>query len=200
MSENLLIIFAKYPELGKVKSRLAHDIGDEKALDIYKELLRITESETRKLTNCDVVIYWADKKCFNHWKSEKKQIQNGSNLGERMKNAFVDSFNTGYKKVIIIGTDLPNISSKIINEGFNSLDTNSVVFGPASDGGYYLLGMNKMIGEIFVNKPWSQSNLLKLSTIELDELNVKYTLLEELNDIDTLKDLQNSSIGGLLDL
>ena len=106
-----------------------------------------------------------------------------------MKNAFIDGFADGYEKIVLIGSDLPEISKEIILEGFNKLEQNELVFGPADDGGYYLIGLSKMNAAPFENKPWSQPNLLETTIEELSSSNLKFSLLENLNDIDTFEDL-----------
>jgi rSAM/selenodomain-associated transferase 1 len=120
-------------------------------------------------------------------------VQNGIDLGERMLNAFKEGFDAGYKKIVLIGSDLPDIDAKHIIKGLDALESNEVVFGPAEDGGYYLIGLQKLIPEIFLNKPWSQPHLLKNTLQELQQLNVSVATLDTLNDIDTYEDLISSN-------
>ena len=188
MRKKLLIIFVKNIKLGKVKTRLAKSIGNEAAFEVYKELVNITENETNNLT-IDKRIYFSDAVVENKWQNDFKTIQYGIDLGKRMQNAFVDGFNLGYEDIILIGSDLPDISNVIIESGFKALQKSEVVFGPAEDGGYYLIGMNKLHSFIFEDKPWSQSHLLDVSLNELNKNNVGFSLLEILNDIDTYEDL-----------
>ena len=188
MRKKLLIIFVKNIKLGKVKTRLAKTIGDESAFEVYKELVNITENETNNLT-IDKRIYFSDAVVETKWQNDFKTIQYGIDLGERMQNAFADGFNLGYEDIILIGSDLPDISNVIIESGFKALEKIEVVFGPAEDGGYYLIGMNKLHSFIFEDKPWSQPHLLDVSLNELNKNNVGFSLLEILNDIDTYEDL-----------
>jgi len=188
MKKKLLIIFVKNIKLGKVKTRLAKTIGSEAAFEVYKELVNITENATNNL-KIDKRIYFSDSVVDTKWQNDFKTIQYGIDLGERMKNAFTDGFNLGYEDIILIGSDLPDISNAIIESGFKALKINEVVFGPAEDGGYYLIGMNKLHSFIFEDKPWSQSHLLDVSLNELNKNNVGFSLLEILNDIDTYEDL-----------
>lgn len=189
--KNLLIVFVKNLVQGKVKTRLAKTIGNQAALDIYKELISITESETEKL-DLTRHIYYSQEIEDSLWKNDLKFLQNGEDLGEKMQNAFQNGFDQGYENIIIIGSDLPNITREIIETGFEKLTDNSLVFGPADDGGYYLLGMSQMTHSVFENKPWSQSTLLKLTLQELNGQERSYSLLETLNDIDTYEDLIHS--------
>ena len=120
-----------------------------------------------------------------------EKISPGSDLGERMSNAFKKGFDEGYSQIILIGSDLPDISKNVIKKGFDALIDNTVVFGPAKDGGYYLVGMNKFQTCIFESKPWSTSKLLEVTLNELQENHIKTALIDVLNDIDTFEDLKN---------
>lgn len=188
MTKDLVIVFVKNTTLGSVKTRLAKTIGDFGALEVYKELLKITKNTVAKL-NSDVRIYFSNHIDTDAWKNYPKNIQQGADLGERMYNAFKDGFEDGYKQIVLIGSDLPDISTSHIENGLKALEKDEVVFGPAEDGGYYLIGLKCLIPEIFKNKPWSQSHLLKKTLQELHYLNVSVSTLETLNDIDTYEDL-----------
>jgi len=187
-SKNLLIVFVKNSILGKVKTRLAKTIGDMGAFEVYKELVAITEKETQGIS-VDRHVYFSDVIIPSKWDKDAKFVQEGEDLGEKMKNAFQHGFNQGYENIVLIGSDLPNISKEIIESGFESLKNNDVVFGPAEDGGYYLIGLSKMNTSIFDNKPWSQSTLLDVTLQQLSEQNSSVDLLVALNDIDTFEDL-----------
>lgn len=191
MNKELIIVFVKNIKLGKVKTRLAKTIGTQGAFEVYKELVNITELATEKMVT-DKRIYFSDIVIDSKWKNDYKAVQKGENLGERMKNAFIKGFEDGYERIVLIGSDLPDIDSKHIENGLKGLKNNDVVFGPAIDGGYYLVGMTKMHPSIFDNKPWSESHLLDLTLKELKQENTSYTLLEALNDIDTFEDLEAS--------
>ncbi len=188
MNKNLLIVFVKNIILGKVKTRLAKTIGDVGAFQIYQELVAITERESKNVT-ADKHIYFSDVIIPSKWEGNEKFVQEGKDLGERMKNAFIEGFEKGYKNIIVIGSDLPNISKEVIERGFEELDSNDLVFGPADDGGYYLLGMSQLNTSVFDDKPWSQSALLDVTLQELSEQQKSVSLLETLNDIDTFEDL-----------
>ena len=188
MRKKLLIVFVKNIKLGKVKTRLAKTIGNEAALEVYKELVTITEKVTSNLA-FDKVIYFSDEVIASKWKNSEKKLQFGLDLGERMKNAFADGFHLEYDSIVLIGSDLPEISATIISNGFAKLKKNDVVFGPAQDGGYYLIGMNKLYPCVFEDKPWSRPNLLEVTTSELKQKNTSFLFLETLNDIDTYDDL-----------
>lgn len=189
--KNLLIIFVKNLIHGKVKTRLAKTIGHEAALNIYKQLITLTQKETQNLS-ATRHIYYSQEIENSLWVNDEKFIQQGNDLGEKMQNAFQNGFNQGYENIIIIGSDLPNITRDIINSGFDKLNNKDLVFGPADDGGYYLLGMSKMTNSVFEDKPWSQGSLLKVTLNELDQQESSFSLLNTLNDIDTYEDLITS--------
>ena len=193
MKTDALIIFVRNPELGKVKTRLAKTIGKENALSIYNQLLLHTMNTTETL-ECDLFVFYDT--IINDddiWKDTiyNKKTQFGNNLGERMKNAFQELFNLGYKNCIIVGSDLFDLQAKHIKEAFDKLEKNDVVIGPAEDGGYYLLGLKKMVPALFSNKNWGTQTVLKDTLNDLVKFSVD--LLETLNDIDTFEDLEKSN-------
>jgi rSAM/selenodomain-associated transferase 1 len=191
MTEALVIVFVKNIKLGSVKTRLAKTIGDYGAMEVYSELVKITEQATQNV-DIDTHIYFSNAVIDTQWKNNFKTIQLGIDLGERMHNAFLDGFKAGYKKIVLIGSDLPNISSEHILKGLEVLNENDIVFGPAEDGGYYLIGLKKDCPELFINKPWSQPQLLENTLEELKSLDLKVGTLETSNDIDTYDDLIRS--------
>ena len=191
MTKNLLLIFTRNPELGKAKTRLAKTVGDETALEIYKFLLDKTKEVTSNLS-CDKAVYYSVKVRENDiWNSDvfQKHQQEGEDLGIRMLNAFKDGFERGYEKVMIIGSDLYDLTPNHINDAFSKLDTNDVVIGPAEDGGYYLLGMKTLQPAIFKNKKWGTATVRKDTLNDLHKVSVH--LLEELNDVDVFDDIKN---------
>ena len=193
MKENLLIIFTRNPEKGKVKTRLARAIGEEGALEIYKFLLKHISAVTRNL-KIDKCIYYSEEIHQNDiWDSAayNKLLQKGNDLGERMENAFRESFDKGYKHVAIIGSDLYDLKEKDLEEAFLQLKKNEFVLGPAQDGGYYLIGMNSLTSEVFRNKSWGTSSVLKDTLKDLASKKVK--LLEVRNDIDVYDDIKDKA-------
>jgi rSAM/selenodomain-associated transferase 1 len=191
MSRELLIVFVKNIKLGKVKTRLAKTMGDDAAFEVYKKLVSITEKATEDIT-VDKRIYFSDVIIETKWEGAPKYVQSGTDLGERMQSAFNAAFADGYSKVILIGSDLPDMKEEILEEAFSNLENSEVVFGPAEDGGYYLIGMKKDQNFIFEAMPWSKSNLLEITKAKLDKHQVGYSLLGTLNDIDNENDLKAS--------
>jgi rSAM/selenodomain-associated transferase 1 len=191
MSENLLLVFTRNPALGKVKTRLAKTVGDKKALKIYTFLLERTRDIAAKVA-ADKAVYYSVKIRENDiWDATifQKHQQVGEDLGVRMLHAFKNGFETGYKKVLIIGSDLYDLTAEIIANAFLALDKNDFVIGPAEDGGYYLLGMNSLEKKIFKNKNWGTATVRK-NTLE-DLMDKKVFLLAPLNDVDVFEDIEH---------
>ena len=190
-NKNLLLIFVRNPEYGKVKNRLAADVGAQTALDIYKFLLQHTAAITRDL-DMDKEVHYSEKIDVNDFWDDavyRKKLQKGEDLGERMQNAFQEGFAAGYSNIIIIGSDLYDLNTKDLERAFVVLETSEYVIGPAEDGGYYLLGMKSVNYAIFRNKRWSTETVFQ-DTIK-DMNTKKITILDRRNDIDLAEDLQD---------
>jgi len=188
-----LIIFTRNPELGKVKTRLAKKIGDLAALKVYLKLQEHTLHITRPLKVDKFVFYSEQIQENDHWDAVTyfKELQNGVDLGERMNHAFELLFSRGYRQIVIVGSDIFELTTNDIQEAFSHLDTTNFVVGPALDGGYYLLGMNALIKKLFKNKKWGTKTVLKDTLKNLEQEQV--VLLATKNDIDTYDDLKKSS-------
>lgn len=192
--DRLLLIFTRNPKLGKCKTRLAATIGDQGALDIYMILLRHTAKITKGL-NCSKEVYYSEEVSENDlWDKGNytKQLQEGNDLGERMYNAFKYGFKKGYKKIIIIGSDIYDLNSETIDEAFAEMENADFVIGPAADGGYYLMGMKALNNDIFLNKNWGTETVLEDTLNNLNHKKVK--LLQIKNDIDVYEDLKEFDI------
>ena len=191
MPKNLLLVFTRNPELGKVKTRLAKTVGDKTALEIYTFLLERTRDIAAKVT-ADKAVYYSVKIRENDiWDATifQKHLQVGEDLGIRMLHAFKNGFETGYEKGLIIGSDLYDLTAETIENAFIALENNEVVIGPAEDGGYYLLGMNSLEEKVFKNKDWGTETVRK-DTLE-DLKDKKVFLLGELNDVDVFEDIEH---------
>ncbi len=187
-----LIVFVKNPQLGKVKTRLAKDIGDEKALEVYLQLLQHTLDATLPLPVDKLLYYSSFVDEADMWPatSYQKYVQYPSaDLGERMHLAFEQAFAVGYQQVAIIGSDCPGLTTDLLNRAFEQLDDHDFVIGPANDGGYYLLGMKKLQKRLFEHKEWSTSNVMDNTLWDIKALQMTYSMLPMLNDIDNKEDL-----------
>jgi hypothetical protein len=184
-----LLIFIKNAELGKVKTRLAATLGDVKALDIYKQLLSLTQKNTL-LVDCQRIVFYSDfieQQDIWNSKDYSKAVQSGDDLGERMKNAFANAFEN-HQKVLIIGSDCAELTPDILNDAFAKLATHDFVIGPAFDGGYYLLGMNTFQPSVFDNIEWSTDEVLSKTIQNIAALQKNYALLPTLSDLDNEND------------
>lgn len=191
--KNALLIFTRNPELGNCKTRLAATIGDQAALDIYTLLLQHTVSITQNLNVTKEVHYSVKVRENDLWDDSvyNKKQQMGYDLGIRMEHAFAESFAEGYERIIIIGSDMYDLSQKDLELAFHELETHDYVLGPAEDGGYYLFGMKSLNSQVFKNKTWGTETVLKDTLEDIKENNIK--LLELRNDIDYYDDIKDIS-------
>ncbi len=191
-----LIIFVKNPIEGKVKTRIAKTVGHSKAVEIYRELLEYTRKTAEALPAESYVktVYYGDYINYDDlWNGWQKAIQpQDGDLGDRMKQAFREQFARGASHVVIIGSDCLDLKSQHLQAAFQRLHQHEVVLGPSTDGGYYLLGMNRLYEVVFDNMPWSQPDLMEKTEAVLAQNNISYDLLEALTDIDEWEDYLNA--------
>jgi rSAM/selenodomain-associated transferase 1 len=119
--------------------------------------------------------------------------QRGENLGERMKNSFTEAFTMNFKRVVLIGSDIPDLPLEFIEEAFHSLQEKDVVIGPSLDGGYYLIGFKDKTfsSQVFKGIPWSTERVFEQTTKILEREGLTVHFLKPLRDIDTIEDLRN---------
>ena len=201
-----LAIFCKTPEKGFVKTRLAASVGDQKALEVYLNLLNITDEETRPFSSSLYLFVTSSiedsvekmqsilqqQDLFTDPKT-KFVIQQGEDLGQKMSAAFKKLFKN-HQSVVLIGCDLPDLTSALISKAFDALQSNDVVIGPSCDGGYYLIGLNKETPDLFKEISWSTEKVLNQTLEKAERLSIKVQLLDQLRDIDTLEDLHFSKL------
>lgn len=188
-AKNALIIFIKNPELGKVKTRLAKTVGDEKALAIYMALMEHTRKIAEALPVERHLFYSQEINERDDWRVDKfqKALQIEADLGAKMATAFHTVFKTN-EKVVIIGSDCASLTPEIVQTAFSKLEDYPFVIGPAMDGGYYLLGMNQFTPTVFHDIAWSTEIVLSTTIDRIEKLNKSYYLLPELSDIDYEED------------
>jgi len=195
--KNILIIFLKYPEAGKVKTRLAKDVGDDEAARIYSHMaLNIIEGAIDPQSYNTIIFYDPPEKEkeIKNWIG-KKEVQYlpqiGNTLGDRISNAFKEVYSNGADKTVIIGTDCLEVTSEIINKAISLLGETQVVLGPAEDGGYYLLALNQDRPQIFQDINWSTEHVLNQTVSKIVENKLNYQKLKTLKDIDTVDDIND---------
>jgi len=189
MKDNALIVFVKNPEPGKVKTRIAKTVGNDKAISIYNELLHFT-AKIAKGVDCERYVFYFplvleddmfDSAYFH------KDLQIKGDLGQKMQAAF-SKILSKHKHAVIIGSDCAELTSADIQRSFDELEENDVAIGPAKDGGYYLLGMNDLQLFLFRDMPWSEDSLLDESIIRIQDRGLNYSLLNIKSDIDYIED------------
>lgn len=191
-----IILFVKYPEKGKVKTRLSAVLGDETARNLYKcfvsDLIGTLE---KKRYTFKIAFYppGSDEKIISWLGPEHSYItQIGKNLGERMKNAFKETFFKGFNEVLIVGTDIPALTPSLIEKAFKALNNSDAVIGPCYDGGYYLIGFRKemFLSDIFKGIQWSTERVFKDTMGVFTKKAYKVYVLPKLRDIDRIEDLR----------
>ena len=197
MTDTLIIQFAKWPQLGKVKTRLAKKIGDKAAYDTHIELVQTVLDNLTRSSLGDVEL-WFDqlssetpeshpitKLCSE--RSVSIAYQHGEDLGERMHHGLALGLKA-YKKVIIVGSDCPTVDKPYLAKAINELDRNDLVFGPAEDGGYVLIGA-RIIKPTFLDEiKWGESTVLQATVKCADKLGLTYELLDTTWDVDEYED------------
>jgi rSAM/selenodomain-associated transferase 1 len=197
MSDAALVIMARYPELGKVKTRLAQSLGDDATLRIYQACLR---DLAERFAGWQYTLHWAytpgdcDFSAFARTLVPEREVsmrafpQQGPDLGSRLYRAFQVTASQHFARTILIGSDSPQISRDIILQADQALASADVVLGPAEDGGYYLIAMREP-HEVFQDIPMSTERVLAMTIEKAQRQGLQVALLETLFDIDTQPDL-----------
>lgn len=190
-TDEALIIFYRNPVPGKVKTRLAADVGDVRALEIYLQLARHTQAVTEALPFDKIVFYSEAIGHHDFWNDMnfRKQVQIPGDLGVKMNHAFLHCFREGYKSVCIIGTDCYELTASLLAQAFEKLSASDTVIGPARDGGYYLLGLKKPYPDLFLNKQWSHRLVFEQACSVIRNGKLSLAELPLLRDVDTIDDL-----------
>lgn len=192
---NGLIVFAREPLPGRVKTRLAADIGDTSAADVYSWMLGNVLDNCRKLVGIETIVYWAcDSGAVQSLAGRYDCVstsQVNADLGQRMQVAFSEMFTAGFETCCIIGSDAPDLPVSYILEAFDLLIDRKadVVFGPSHDGGYYLLGLSRPCPSLFIDIEWSTPQVLQQSLAAAERAGLKAIQLPGWYDIDTHDDL-----------
>lgn len=198
---NHLIVFTRYPQPGKAKTRLIPTLGANGAAALQRQMTEHTLAHIKRLLttyNCSVEIWFAgtddietDRQRMQDWLGAEwcYSSQPPGDLGKRMAYAFQSAFTAGAERVITIGTDCPGLDSVRMQEAFQALQTHDVVLGPATDGGYYLIGLRRFIPELFVGISWSTDTVLSETVAIANQLGLTVAYLDALTDVDRPDDL-----------
>jgi rSAM/selenodomain-associated transferase 1 len=195
-----LLVFARLPELGKVKTRLAAEVGAERALEVYESMLReLIAAIGTSTPDREIEVMWpptpnatgeALRRAFG---SHSLAIQTGADLGDRLSMALSERFFFHRtEKIVVIGVDDPSLTHALIDRAFALLESCEYVLGPATDGGYYLIGCRALAYDpsVFQGIEWSTPTVLSATLARIAELGRTVALLPEHYDIDTGADLE----------
>ena len=196
MVTSTLIVFTRYPIPGQVKTRLIPVLGSQGATDLHRRLTAHTLEQARqlrRLQNCDLEVHIAggDHREVRDWLGDDLLFfeQTGNDLGARMANAFAAAAGWGAQRMILVGTDIPDLSTTILAQAFAALEKYDVVLGPATDGGYYLVGLKQPTPALFADIYWGGQRVLEDTLVIADRLHQTTFLLEPLCDVDVPDDL-----------
>ena len=193
--KNGVLVFIKSPETGKVKSRLSKSIDDETVVKIYKLFVQDILHKLEKNPDEKIICYYPKNAIddIKNWLgSDYLYIpQDGNNLGERLKNGFIQGFQNGFSKLIAIGSDSPDLKLEFFLDTFKNLEYYDTVIGPCIDGGYYLIGFsnNSFYPKVFENIPWSTEKVYEKSIDSLNKADLKIYNLPVWQDVDTIENL-----------
>lgn len=190
-----LIIFTRYPEPGKTKTRLIPALGAEQAALLQRQMTEHTLTQVRKLHSVrpiavEVRFAGGDLNLITQWLgSGDYKPQGEGGLGTRMARSLCLAFEDNVTSAVIIGTDCPGLNANLLHEAFELLHLYDLVLGPALDGGYYLLGLRSFIPELFVGINWSTAEVLQQTVAIAQQLSLSVNYLPALADVDRPADL-----------
>lgn len=197
MTIDRLIIFTRYPESGKAKTRLIPALGAEGAAALHcrmadHTLLQVQALQLQHPLCVEVRFAGGNRDLMRRWLGNDLMytVQGEGDLGDRMGRSLQSAFNSGVNRTLIIGTDCPDLNASLLEQAFCELQQHDLVLGPASDGGYYLIGLRSWIPQLFVNIEWSTASVLERSLAIAEELNLSVALLPVLSDVDYPADLE----------
>jgi rSAM/selenodomain-associated transferase 1 len=197
LDDRCLLFFIKNPGRGEVKKRLASAIGDKMAVKLYRRFLLEMLSTLNRGTFLFYLCFHPENSLndLKDWLGDHYLYtpQMGENLGQRMKNGFVEAFSMNFKRVVLIGSDIPDLPLEFIEEAFNSLGEKDAVIGPSFDGGYYLIGFRDKTfsPQVFEGIPWSTERVFEDTMKILKQEGLLVHTLPRWRDIDTIEDLKN---------
>ncbi len=197
MKSRALILFAKLPRPGNVKTRLGADLGMDKAAEVYRILAEhaFTLADTAMSNGVKVYLFFvpdASESEMRNWVGRDFVYcpQQGVTLGDRMKHAFSRTFDDGSNTTAILGTDVPDLTTDVLFSSYELLSKVDIVLGPSTDGGYYLLGMNRPVKSVFDGIEWSTDRVFLQTLQLLKQQRLSFDVLPEFSDIDTKEDYE----------
>ncbi|UCG77509.1 MAG: TIGR04282 family arsenosugar biosynthesis glycosyltransferase [Nitrospirota bacterium] len=196
MNDSALIIMAKYPDPDTVKTRLSGSMSPQERVGLYEKLLHNTISRLSGLSGIDTIINYTPYNADSYFKMFGSDVfpQVEGDIGERMFRAIEEVIGRGYGKTVLVGVDIPDLTGGIVENAFSMLEHNDLVFGPALDGGYYLIGMKKPLEAIFRDIQWSSPHTLQQTIVVAESLGRTIAYTEYLQDVDTIEDVHNKGL------
>jgi rSAM/selenodomain-associated transferase 1 len=194
--KDCILVFVRSPVVGKVKTRLGKTLSAETVLQIYKAFGKdVTETVKNHAEHIRIYFYPPEgKDAVMSWLGDEFHYlpQRGDHLGDRMQNAFADTFSDGFYRVVLVGTDIPDLPGSIIDQAFKKLSRHPSVVGPAIDGGYYLIGFKKkdFLTRVFDDIPWGTGHVLDKTLSIFKSANHNLHLLKSWQDTDNCEDLE----------
>lgn len=196
-ADEYLIIFTRYPEPGKAKTRLIPALGVEGAAALHRQMAEQTLTEARHLRASrsvfvEVQFAGGDRSQMQSWLGADLhyQPQQSGDLGNRLSQAFQSAFDRGAKAIVTIGTDCPDVNAAVLSTALDKLQTHDLVLGPATDGGYYLIGLSDWVPDIFVDISWSTQVVFQQTVAIAERLELSIAYLPMLSDVDRPEDLE----------
>jgi rSAM/selenodomain-associated transferase 1 len=201
MSQETLIIFTRYPEPGITKTRMIPILGATGAANLQRQMTETTVNKGKKLVwerSIELMIYFSggNKDLIQTWLGQDLNYhsQSQGDLGQRMSSAFAEAFAMGRKRVVLIGIDCPKLNTILLNQAFALLSQQDLILGPALDGGYYLIGLNRWLPELFIGIAWGTETVFLQTQVIANKLSLKVDYLPMLRDVDRPEDLIQLSI------
>ncbi len=192
VNSQALILMTRVPVPGKTKTRLMPHLSAEECAGFHEACLQDIVRVQRELKKPTNIFYSEEltEKFVSMFPKESRFIsQEGDNLGERMSQAFRISLQD-YKFTVMVGSDLPHLTVRILQSAFEALEQHDVVLGPALDGGYYLIGLKQFIPDLFTGITWGSSEVFSQTIERVHSLGLSYRLLQTMQDLDTIEDLR----------
>ncbi len=195
-----LVIFAKAPIPGQVKTRLCPPLTPDEAASLHGSFVldaleRSREVDRKEPVRVDRFLACAPPADHVFFKimEERQRVrllhQIGDDLGTRMDHAFKETFALGYRRVLLVGTDVPSLPTSYYGQAFSLLSEHDLVLGPSLDGGYYLIGLKRPVSDLFMGISWSTDQVCSLTRVKAETLGLKTALLPTCRDVDTIDDL-----------
>ena len=193
---NRLIIFARYPRPGETKTRLIPALGPEGAADLHRRMGEYTLFWAKRLitssgVSLEIRFAGSNEDGIRNWLGPDIHCrpQGNGDIGQRMQRAFGEAFQAGMERVIIVGTDIPGMTEDLVRKALAALGDSDVILGPARDGGYYLIGLRRPMGQLFEGIPWGTDQALEKTVHIARDLQLRVSLLDPLEDVDRPEDL-----------